>query len=71
MNFKLVVAALEFAYENRKEVASAAREAIHVFRRIELMCGKHNVNVDKALVEADKALSKISNKKNNNDESSR
>ena len=59
MNFGVIVEALEFAVNHRKEIASDAEAAIHFVRRVEHLVVKHGTTCDKVLVEADKALSKL------------
>ena len=59
MNFGVIVSALEFAIEHRKEIAADAECAIHVIRRIEHACVKHDTSVDHILVAADNFLQHV------------
>ena len=59
MNFVNVVHALEWAIENRHEIASDAECAIHLIRRIEHACVKHETTADHVLVAADKMLTHL------------
>ena len=59
MNIGLVISALEFAVEHRKEIVADAEAAIHFLRRVEHTCVKHSTTADKILVSADNMLSAI------------
>ena len=59
MNIGVVVQAIEFAVEHRREIASDAEAAIHFLRRVEHICVHHKTTADKILVEADKMLGSV------------
>jgi len=59
MNYGKVIDALEFAYENKKELAEACELGIHAWRRLETMTKHHNVTLDKVLTLADEWLHKL------------
>ena len=59
MNIGIVVQALEFAIENRREIVSDAEAAIHFLRRVEHACVQHETTADKILIAADHMLSAV------------
>ena len=56
MNFSVVVSALEFAIEHRKEIAADIECAVHLIRRIEHAVVKHDTTADRILMAVDNAL---------------
>ena len=59
MNVTNIVKALQFVIENRHELASDAEVAIHLIRRIEHACVKHETTADHVLVAADTWLTHL------------
>ena len=61
MNFAAVISALKYAIEHRADIAQAAREAIHVVRRLESITHHNNKTVDDILTDADDVLKVVEN----------
>ena len=59
MNIGIVISALEWAVENRREIVSDAEAAIHFLRRAEHLTVKHKTSLDSVLVSADHMLTAI------------
>ena len=55
---QLAVDGLSYAIKHRKQIAEGAEVGIHVLRRIEHLCVKHETTADDLLVKADEALHK-------------
>lgn len=52
----LAIEGLEFAVKHKKEIAIGSETAIHVIRRIEHMCVKHQTTADNLLMAAERGL---------------
>ena len=59
MNASLVVGALEFAIEHRRELAADCEAAIHLIRRLEHMVVKHDTTADAILMAAEEAFAQV------------
>ena len=64
MNYGAVISAIEFAIEHRQEIAADLECAVHLIRRIEHACVKHDTTADSILVAVDKALEMTSEPQN-------
>ena len=60
------VEGLSWAIQHKKQVAGGAEVAIHVIRRIEHLCVKHQTTADDLLMAAEKGLHEYNQKDDNN-----